>query len=663
MEPAVHFIVSSFGACIAGCELVKMLRHLWVGVALVAALPGQTFTTIANFGGAFTSPTELILGPDGNFYGVAQELSAPQPGGVIFRMTPTGTVASLKTATPVGNGSALVSGQDGNIYGVSFYGGSANQGIFFQLTTSGAFTTLYSFGGASPLQSPDVLLQAPDGTFYGAATSVSNTGVGGAIFSAQIANGNLTLSTIYNFTDGSSAVNLAMGSDGILYGLGSTNNGGTFLFGLTPSGEYTLLYTFSPAKDGSIPKSLIAGSDGNFYGLTQSGGAYGAGTIFKVTPAGGFTVLNAFPPGGSLEGVIDPGVVYPLSLIQGSDGNLYGATVRGGANNSGSIFRVTTSGSFTTLYSFSSTPGNAWLVQAANETLYGIAVAGGFNRDGIAFTLTLPSSTGGAYTCSNATPPVITTVESASAYGNYSYFGSGSWIEIKGTNLADANDPRLPAATNSGQWTTADFFGPNAPTSLDGISATINGKSAYVWYLSPTQINVQAPEDTFTGNATVSVTNCSATSPVFGVTKRSLAPGLLAPSNYAANGTQYLVATFASDGAYVLNTSLGASFGLNARPAKPGDEIIAYGIGFGDVTPSILPGTIAGVSNTLVNPVTISFGSAPATIVYQGMAGGFVGLYEYYFTVPAGLANGDYQINVAQNGTAVPQTLYLTVHS
>jgi hypothetical protein len=62
-----------------------MLRHLWVGIVLVAALSGQTFTTIANFGGAFTSPTELILGPDGNFYGVAQELSAPQPGGVIFR--------------------------------------------------------------------------------------------------------------------------------------------------------------------------------------------------------------------------------------------------------------------------------------------------------------------------------------------------------------------------------------------------------------------------------------------------------------------------------------------------------------------------------------------------------------------------------------------------
>src|ERR1017187_10289470 len=85
-------------------------------------------------------------------------------------------------------------------------------------------------------------------------------------------------------------------------------------------------------------------------------------------------------------------------------------------------------------------------------------------------------------------------------------------------------------------------------------------------------------------------------------TRRTLAPGLLAPSNYNAGGTQYMVATFASDGAYVLNANAVAAFGLNSRPAKPGDVIIAYGIGFGDVTPSILPGVIAEQSNTLSTP-------------------------------------------------------------
>jgi uncharacterized protein (TIGR03437 family) len=111
-----------------------------------------------------------------------------------------------------------------------------------------------------------------------------------------------------------------------------------------------------------------------------------------------------------------------------------------------------------------------------------------------------------------------------------------------------------------------------------------------------------------------------------------------------------------------LNTSTGAAFGLNSRPAKPGDILVGYGIGFGDVTPSILPGVIVGASNALVNPIAVSFGSTPATLSYSGLAGSFVGLYEFYINVP-NVPDGDYQINVTQNGTAVPQTMYLTVEN
>jgi uncharacterized protein (TIGR03437 family) len=180
---------------------------------------------------------------------------------------------------------------------------------------------------------------------------------------------------------------------------------------------------------------------------------------------------------------------------------------------------------------------------------------------------------------------------------------------------------------------------------------------------APGQLNVQAPEDTATGNVSITVTNCKAASTAFTFARQGLAPGFLAPANYTANGTQYMVATFVSDGASVLNSSTGAAFGLNSRPAKPGDLIVAYGIGFGDVTPSILPGVIVGESNAPVNPITLSFGSTKATLSYAGLAGNFVGLYEFYITVPPGLADGDYQINVTQNGMAVPQKMYLTVHN
>ena len=281
----------------------------------------------------------------------------------------------------------------------------------------------------------------------------------------------------------------------------------------------------------------------------------------------------------------------------------------------------------------------------------------------IAYNAIVAAFGGPSYTCTNTTPPVIASVDSASSYGGYSYFTSGSWLEIKGTNLADPTDPRLNNSTASAQWASSDFNGPNAPTSLDGISVSVNGKAAYVWYLSPTQLNVQAPEDSALGPVAITVTNCKATSSSVMFARQALAPGLLAPPNYTVNGTPYLVATFASDGAYVLNTSAGATFGLNSRPAKPGDVIIAYGIGFGDVTPSILPGTVTEQSNALVNPVTVSFGATNAALSYSGLAGSFVGLYEFYITVPPGLADGDYQINVAQNRTNLPQTMYLTVHN
>ena len=236
-------------------------------------------------------------------------------------------------------------------------------------------------------------------------------------------------------------------------------------------------------------------------------------------------------------------------------------------------------------------------------------------------------------------------------------------MEIKGTNLADPSDPRLSAAVNPGQWTATDFNGANAPTVLDGVRVSIDGKPAYVWYLSPGQLNVQAPADSVTGAVAITVTNCLAQSPAFPLPRQAAAPGLLAPPNYQANGTPYMVATFASDGAYVLNTSTGAAFGLNSRPAKPGDLIVAYGVGFGDVTPAILPGVIVGQSNTLADPVAFSFGTTAASSSYSGLAANFVGLYEFYITVPPNLANGDYPINVTQNGAALPQKMYLTVHN
>src|SRR5262249_38439599 len=152
-----------------------------------------------------------------------------------------------------------------------------------------------------------------------------------------------------------------------------------------------------------------------------------------------------------------------------------------------------------------------------------------------------------------------------------------SWLEIKGTNLA----------STTRAWGSTDFNGPNAPTSLDGVSVTINGKNAFVYYVSPTQINAQAPADSSAATATIAVTTTSRSSPAFSCPKALLAPGMLAQAKFNVSGRESLVGVL-SDGAYVGNPGLisGAAF----RPAQPGDSVTAYGIGFGDVTPAIAPG-------------------------------------------------------------------------
>jgi uncharacterized protein (TIGR03437 family) len=651
-------------------------RFLGVVISLTSATClGQTYTTLTSFNGTNNDSPQaaLVQGTDGNFYGTTKYGGGNGPkvlgSGSIFKMTPGGTITTLYMFPPSSPGSypsgRLVQGVNGNFYGTTEFGGTLGLGTIFEATPAGAVTTLSNFSNYTHGAYPWVgLTLATDGNFYG--TTVGGGANGDGSVFRMTPEGTVTIVSSFGSlpaqADGRSPYgDLVQGRDGNFYGtaLGGPHNAG-LIFKVTPAGVLTTLYGFSGA-DGQGPNAgLIQASDGNFYGTTEQGGAYKFGTVFKVTPAGVLTTLYSF---GSTP---TDGQLPAADLIQASDGNLYGTTEGGGAYFYGTVFQITQAGTLTILHNFGSTPTDgqipyAGLIEGTDGNLYGTAGWGGANNGGTVYRLQLPGST--PYTCTNTNPPTITFVDSASSYGGYPYFASGSWLEIKGGNLADLSDPRLNSALNPGQWTASDFTGSNAPTSLDGISVNINGKPAYVWFLSPGQINVQAPEDSATGNVSITVTNCKATSFPFSFTRRSLAPGFLAPPNWTGDGNQYMLATFASDGAYVLDITTGPSGSINSRPAKPGDLIVAYGIGFGDVTPSILPGTIVGQSNTLVNPVTIYFGTAPATITYAGLAGGFVGLYEFYFTVPANLPDGDIQILVVQNGTTVPQTMYLAIHN
>jgi uncharacterized protein (TIGR03437 family) len=257
------------------------------------------------------------------------------------------------------------------------------------------------------------------------------------------------------------------------------------------------------------------------------------------------------------------------------------------------------------------------------------------------------TATAPAATCS-VPQPAIVSARSAGDFGGSPAFASGSWLEVKGSNLAPF--------TRS--WGGDDFNGANAPTALDGVTVSIDGKAAFVGYVSPTQINVQAPADTANGALDLIVSAASCPSAAFKVQKAAVAGGLLAPGAFNIGGKQYAAALFPDNVTFVGAPNLIP--GVPFRAAAPGDSIVLYGIGFGDVTPTIAPGVVVSTANSIPG-LTVAFDTTPATVQFAGLAAQAVGLYQFNVVVP-NVPDGDYPIVVKVGGAAIAQTTYLTVH-
>lgn len=289
----------------------------------------------------------------------------------------------------------LTQGADGLYYGAAREGGSNNAGAIFRVAgDGGSFSLLTSFPGSNSGANPEGgLVQARNGFFYGTTYSGGVNGYGTLY---QLTPGG-AFTILGGFSSGNPGGNpagkLLLGLDGYLYGtasFGGLQNFGTLFRSGVPDGTTAVLATFAGA-DGAYPESdLIQATDGNFYGTTIRGGAADVGTIFRVTPGGARTILYSFT--GNLDGA------EPLrGVVQARDGNFYGIARTGGGAGAGVIYRLTPGGAFTVLYSFTTSGANPFnsyggLALGSDGNLYGVTFQGGTSGAGTIFRSTLNGS-------------------------------------------------------------------------------------------------------------------------------------------------------------------------------------------------------------------------------------------------------------------------------
>jgi uncharacterized repeat protein (TIGR03803 family) len=395
-------------------------------LTVAVAAPAQTLTTIADFdqtNGGNPTYGPLVQGPNGNLYGTttlggSSSRCENQYGcGTVFEVTPDGTLTTLYSfcsqpscadgRTPV---AGLVLGANGNFYGMTSLKGANQNGTIFEITPGGQLTTLYSFcsqanctDGKGPV---GTLIQASNGNLYGV------TELGGSATHCQFGCGTIfqitpggQFSTVFTFCleavctqDGRNpAAGLVQAANGNFYGTttaGGKNGDEGTIFELNAAGTLKTLYNFcslAGCADGYDPlAAMIQARDGKLYGTTAYGGANENGTVFEITPSGTFSTLYSFCADENSGGVCPDGGIPLSQLTQATDGNLYGTTWAGGTNNDGIAYRLSQAGTpFKILYSFCSQTDcadgllpNPALMQATNGILYGLTIQGGSDLSG-----------------------------------------------------------------------------------------------------------------------------------------------------------------------------------------------------------------------------------------------------------------------------------------
>jgi uncharacterized protein (TIGR03437 family) len=235
-------------------------------------------------------------------------------------------------------------------------------------------------------------------------------------------------------------------------------------------------------------------------------------------------------------------------------------------------------------------------------------------------------------------PPTISLV--ANAFGDTPLIAPNTWVEIKGGNLGPAGDARI--------WQNADFGTGLMPTSLDRVSVTVNGKPAYVYYISPTQVDILTPPDALPASVQIQLANGDVMSNIMTVSAQP-----------------YSLSFFVFDGAHVTGTHVdGSLLGPStlypgfSTPAKPGEMLVLYANGFGPTSDAVVSGIVTQ-SGTLSPLPTVTIGGANASVTFAGLVS--PGTFQFNVAVPSSVPDGDNALTATFNNLATQKGVVLTV--
>lgn len=417
------------------------LTGLACAFAALATLSASTETTLHNFGLPPLSGAHpyggLTADSHGNLYGTTAQGGAYGTG-VVFELDSKGRQTLLYAFQGGADGktpnAGLVSDLEGNLYGTTTYGGTANLGVVYKIAPGGFETVLHSFTGSADGSNPYAALTiSPEGMLFGTTTYGGAAGLG-VVFMVDRTTGQLTV--LHSFAGGTDGANpntsLTIDRGGNLYG--TTTNGGPARAGVVYKVDNTfhetVLYSFTGGSDGFYPWSGVIGdSAGNLYGTTSQA-LQSAGVIYKLDPAGNLTVLYTFA--GSADGE------YPVgNLLRNPAGDLYGTTFKGGTSN-GVVFKLDASGNFTVIHRFTGADGShpyGGLILNSKGHLCGTTTMGGAVSEGVVFTLD-----------SAGNETVL-----------YSFPGPGDGRQPSGVAL-DAADNLYGTTTGGGSWSHGTVY-------------------------------------------------------------------------------------------------------------------------------------------------------------------------------------------------------------